>query len=90
MCFLSGTSHTPTLEVRTTDLIQASSLLKARERSHSKTRGDLGPVLDRTLVLAPKHLKEKLYLLRQRPEQTQHSGSQPGCKSESPRGNFKK
>jgi len=38
---------------------QASSLLKPRERSHSKTRADVGPVLDRTLALAPKTGRRK-------------------------------
>ena len=45
----------------------------------------LGPVLDRVLVLAPKTWKEKMCLLGQGTEWSQHSGSQSGCTSELPR-----
>lgn len=48
---------------RATNLIQALPLLKVRERSHSKSTADLGPVLEIALDLVPRTWMEKMGLL---------------------------
>lgn len=54
------------------------TLLRAQERSHSKSTADLGPVLDTALDLVAKTWKEKMCPLGCGPEWSQHRGSPPG------------